>query len=213
MTHVEMAQDVVRYADSKEIEKFTVLGHSMGGKTAMTLATIHPERIDGIIVIDIPPKHSKNDKEYKSPTVDLISKLEKYKDLKGMTRAEAIDEINEFFSEEKAFAWLVTQNIGHVKGTRPPKAHWTCDMDAIYNNLENIYDMQLYGKYTKDDVLLVLGGRSYKYSRTTFEDVFPGLKARNVRVIPGAGHWVHAEKPEPTKVAVAEFLQWVDSGK
>lgn len=107
----------------------------------------------------------------------------------------------------------MTQNIGHVGGTKPPRARWTCDMDTIYSNLEHIYDMQLRGKYTKDDVLLVLGGRSYKYTRTTFEDVFPGLKARNVRVVPGAGHWVHAEKPEPTKLAVAEFLRWVDSRK
>lgn len=76
MTHIEMAQDVVRYANGKKIEKFTILGHSMGGKTAMTLATTHPERIDGIIVIDIPPKHSKNDKEYKSPTVDLVHSVQ-----------------------------------------------------------------------------------------------------------------------------------------
>jgi len=79
MTHREMAEDILRYADSKSINKFTILGHSMGGKTAMTLATLYPHRINGIIIIDIPPKHSKNDKNYKSHTVDLVGYVLTYR--------------------------------------------------------------------------------------------------------------------------------------
>jgi len=86
-------------------------------------------------------------------------------------------------------------------------------MEAIYNNLENIYDVELYGKYVKNDVLLILGGNSYKYSHTTFKDVFLNLSPRNIRVIPQAGHWVHAEKPEATKLAIMNFLHWLDTQK
>ena len=72
MTFTEMAQDVINYADSKGIRRFTLMGHSMGGKAAMTLATMYPNRLDGLIIIDAPPKHSKNDIGYKSLTVDLV---------------------------------------------------------------------------------------------------------------------------------------------
>ena len=40
-----MADDVVRFADSKKIEKFELLGHNMGAKTAMTLACLYPDRV------------------------------------------------------------------------------------------------------------------------------------------------------------------------
>lgn len=111
----------------------------------------------------------------------------------------------------QAFAWLITQNIGQVPNTKPIKGYWTCEMNNIYNNLNNIYDIELYGKYLGNDVLLILGGNSYKYNPTTFVDVFPNLTPKNIRVIPGAGHWVHAEKPEGTKIALMNFLHWLDS--
>ena len=59
-----MADDVINYADNKGIKDFTVLGHSMGGKVAMTLAMMYPERMKGIIIIDSPPKDVNNDTVY-----------------------------------------------------------------------------------------------------------------------------------------------------
>lgn len=49
-----MAEDVLRYANEKGLKTFTVMGHSMGGKIAATLAQIAPERMDGVIVMDAP---------------------------------------------------------------------------------------------------------------------------------------------------------------
>lgn len=72
MTYKEMADDVIRYADNKNIDRFTIIGHSMGGKTAMTLATLHPERIDGIIIVDAPPKNTGKEEGFRTPTDDLV---------------------------------------------------------------------------------------------------------------------------------------------
>lgn len=62
MTYREMADDVLRYADAKDIETFTVLGHNLGAKTAMTLACLHPDRVKALISIDTAPKSFLNDK-------------------------------------------------------------------------------------------------------------------------------------------------------
>lgn len=62
MTYAEMAEDVLRFADSKSIDKFTVLGHNLGAKTAMTLACAHPDRVNALISIDTAPKSFRNDK-------------------------------------------------------------------------------------------------------------------------------------------------------
>jgi pimeloyl-ACP methyl ester carboxylesterase len=58
-----MSQDVIDYADDQGIEKFDLLGHSMGGKTAQFVAQQFPERVDRLIVVDIaskayPPHHT-----------------------------------------------------------------------------------------------------------------------------------------------------------
>jgi len=62
MTYKEMADDVLRFADAKDIDKFSVLGHNIGAKTAMTLACIHPDRVNSLISIDTAPKSFVNDK-------------------------------------------------------------------------------------------------------------------------------------------------------
>lgn len=84
-------------------------------------------------------------------------------------------------------------------------------MDAIYNNLSNIYSIDLYGDYKGTDVQLILGGNSFKYEADTFDKVFPNLLKENILIIPGAGHWVQAEKPEETIRGISDFLLSLDS--
>lgn len=101
------------------------------------------------------------------------------------------------------------QNIDSVKNS--PVAYWTCNLDAIYDNLHNIYNIELYGNYKGTDVQLILGGNSFKYQPDTFEKVFPNLSKEHILVIPGAGHWVQAEKPEETIRGISDFLLELDS--
>src|SRR5450759_2892470 len=51
-----MKNDLAEFFDQQAIEKAIVMGHSMGGKTAMSFAADYPERIEKLIVIDIAPK-------------------------------------------------------------------------------------------------------------------------------------------------------------
>eukprot|EP00826_Nyctotherus_ovalis_P041646 TRINITY_DN4231_c0_g2_i3.p2 TRINITY_DN4231_c0_g2~~TRINITY_DN4231_c0_g2_i3.p2 ORF type:complete len:101 (-),score=24.76 TRINITY_DN4231_c0_g2_i3:44-346(-) len=73
MTLKEMGEDVIRYADERNISKFTILGHSTGGKVAMVISALHPDRINGIIVIDAPPKDAQREPGYVTKTVGLVS--------------------------------------------------------------------------------------------------------------------------------------------
>jgi pimeloyl-ACP methyl ester carboxylesterase len=57
MTYEAMMADVVRWLDARGLSRVTLMGHSMGGKTAMLLACRHPERIERLIVVDIAPKN------------------------------------------------------------------------------------------------------------------------------------------------------------
>ncbi|MEO7940864.1 MAG: alpha/beta fold hydrolase, partial [Burkholderiaceae bacterium] len=56
MTYAEMADDVRQYIALHRLPPVTMMGHSMGGKTAMALALTHPERVERLIVVDIAPR-------------------------------------------------------------------------------------------------------------------------------------------------------------
>jgi pimeloyl-ACP methyl ester carboxylesterase len=56
MTYAAMVADTIAWLDGQGLEKVTLLGHSMGGKTAMLLACRHPERVARLLVVDIAPK-------------------------------------------------------------------------------------------------------------------------------------------------------------
>lgn len=55
MNYRAMAEDVIRFADAHDLDRFTVLGHSMGGRTAMYVACKYPDRVNGCISIDAAP--------------------------------------------------------------------------------------------------------------------------------------------------------------
>ena len=52
-----LAEDLKEYCAAHNLEKIILLGHSMGGKTAMLFAMRYPELLDKLIVADIAPKY------------------------------------------------------------------------------------------------------------------------------------------------------------
>ena len=56
MTYDAMVDDIVAWMDARQMAKVIIVGHSMGGKTAMLLACLHPARVEQLVVVDIAPK-------------------------------------------------------------------------------------------------------------------------------------------------------------
>ena len=57
MNYDVLSDDIIRFADEMGLKEFTLLGHSLGGRTAMTTACRFPDRVDGVISIDIAPRN------------------------------------------------------------------------------------------------------------------------------------------------------------
>ena len=64
MTYEEMARDVARFAESRDLEKYTLIGHNMGAKTAMVTATLFPDCVNGVICLDTAPTGTAEDKKH-----------------------------------------------------------------------------------------------------------------------------------------------------
>lgn len=171
-----------------------VLGHSMGGKTSMVLALTQPASVNRLIVADIAPVgygHSQSHLIAAMRGVDL-SRVE--------TRRDADDQLRGAVEEDGVRAFLL-QSLD-VKGQR-----WRLNLDALEAEMAKIigWPKDVSGRF--EGSVLMLSGAASDYVRPEHRDTikryFP--KARFAK-IPGAGHWLHAEKPREFEESVRAFL-------
>jgi len=172
-------------------ERADVLGHSMGGKSAMMLALRHPEKVGRLIVADIAPVSYGHSQQQ---NIDAMRQV----DLSRVTnRAEAAAQLQGL---EPGLSDFFMQSLD-MKEKR-----WKLNFDALERNMASILSFpEVNGRF--DGPVLFLTGALSNYvlpeHRDRIKTLFP--KARFAK-IPGAGHWLHAEKPREFEAAVRTFL-------
>lgn len=77
MNYDVISDDIIRFADKHNLTKFTVLGHSLGGRTAMTTACKFPDRVDACISVDAAPINESSDKSFGAFTYSVIKFMNK----------------------------------------------------------------------------------------------------------------------------------------
>lgn len=191
-----MVNDVLELMDDLAVEKAHLLGHSMGGKVMMRLAQHFPKRTKKLIVADIGPKyypihHQKILAALKAVPLDQLSK-----------RTDAEDFMQPFIPEASVRQFLMKSLFHKEKGS----FDWRFNLDAIEANIENV------GEAT-DDVefdgvtLFIRGGNSNYITDSDWYDIKLVFPNSTLETIEGAGHWLHAEKPEQFCNSVIEFLK------
>lgn len=170
-----------------------VLGHSMGGKTVMTLALTDPDRLRRIIIADIAPVAYGHTQQ---PLIDAMRQI----DLSRIeTRRDADTQLARHADDPGVRAFLL-QSLD-VKARR-----WRLNLDALEAEMDKIIGFpEIDGRF--DGPALFLSGADSTYvlpeHRDRIKSLFP--KARFAK-IPGAGHWLHADKPREFEAAIRVFL-------
>lgn len=170
-----------------------VVGHSMGGKAAMTLALTRPDLVNRLIVADIAPvtyTHSQIQFIEAMRAVDL-SRVEK--------RSDASEQLAQSVTDPTLQAFF-TQSLDLKEKC------WKLNLDTLAAEMPKILSFpDLEGTFEKPT--LFLSGAESEYvtpdHRPHIRALFP--KARFAK-IPGAGHWLHAEKPREFEASVRAFL-------
>jgi pimeloyl-ACP methyl ester carboxylesterase len=172
-----------------------VLGHSMGGKAAMVLALLHPERVCRLVVADIAPiAYGHTQMPYLEAMRDM--------DLTGLAgRAEADRRLAERIDEPGVRAFLL-QSLD-LKAD-PPR--WRLNLDTLAREMDTILGWPDLGGRFEGPALFLSGGAS-EYVRGDHREPIRALfpAARFAR-LPGAGHWLHAERPRDFAATVTAFL-------
>jgi len=170
-----------------------VLGHSMGGKAAMMLALAHPAHLNRLIVADIAPVayyHSQSHLIAAMRAVNL-DQVEKRSD----ANAQLIAHIDD--ATTRAF---LLQSLD-VAGKK-----WRLNLDVLDRDMSEITGWPAPAGQARHPTLFLSGADSDYVKpgyRTDIKALFPNARFAK---IPGAGHWLHAEKPREFEAAVRAFL-------
>lgn len=173
-----------------------VLGHSMGGKAAMMLALTQPEQVRRLAVLDIAPfaySHSQSHLIDAMEAVDLT-------DLR--LRSEADARLAEHVPEPGVRAFLL-QSLD-LKST-PPR--WKFNLVALRDQMPLLVGWPGAPRGTFTGPALFLAGAASEYCRAPQVDAIRAyFPQAEIRIMAGAGHWLHADRPQDVADRVASFF-------
>jgi pimeloyl-ACP methyl ester carboxylesterase len=196
-----MSNDLCEFMDEHGIEKAALLGHSMGGKTAMLFAMECPERIASLIVVDIAPVPY-HDLATNSRIAANHGKMIDAMMAVDITSADSRGEVSKALSTaigSKRVRMFLMKNLTRDDDQR---FRWQINLSALRNNLDEIMEGLPYEEVVasgglKGFPVLFVRGEESDYIRpehhATIKRIFPTAE---IVSIPGAGHWLHAEQPE-----------------
>jgi esterase len=192
-----LADDLARLIRTAVGGPAAVMGHSMGGKAAMTLALTEPDLVSRLVVVDIAPAPSG------TSAVDFLSVM-KALPLAALARRAEVDAALAESIADPAIRAFLAQNVV----TTPAGLAWALNLDALDRHAGDILgfpSVAAFRPFAKP-TLFIAGGRSDYIQpghRADMQRLFP---AATIETIPQAGHWVHAEAPGPFIEVVSRFL-------
>ncbi|GGX78573.1 acyl-CoA esterase [Litchfieldella qijiaojingensis] len=199
MRYGEMADDVLEVLDRLDIERCHLLGHSMGGKVAMTLARLYPQRVASLAVADIAPVRYDHGH-------DAIFAALRHVEAKAPDNRREVDALLAEYVEEKPIRLFLATNL--VRGD-DGIMRWRVGLDQIEADYENIRD-EPDGDRPYEGPSLVLRGANSHYVTDEMLPRVHEVMPRAEVVSLDAGHWLHAERPEAFQEAVNVFIDRVE---
>ena len=190
-----MASDVYEMMQELRIPSAVIIGHSMGGKVAMVFSMAYPAVTDGMVSIDMAPK------QYMRGHDDIFEALERV-DLNVGSRKEVDDVLAQGIADYGTRQFLMKNLSRRYDGNG---FEWKMNLPVIKANYEDIIDpIDTYNVY-EGPALFIRGGKSnyiLDEDKIHIKKLFPYAEFLTIE---GAGHWVHADKPQETYNAIAEF--------
>jgi esterase len=196
MNYDVMAADLSEFMQEHAIERALLLGHSMGGKTAMQFAMLHPEKVERLVVGDIAPRRY-------PPTHDLIFEALLGLDLTSFHERHEVDKALAANLPDLAVRRFLLKNLARDS---KENFHWRFNLSALHQNYSSLNAaIESYRPFDKP-VLFIRGGNSDYICEGDLPSIRHLFPRAEISEIPGAGHWVHAEAPEIFFRRVNEFF-------
>ena len=195
LTYDAMADDLTELLDHLKIPSVHLLGHSMGGKTAMQFALNHPGRVDRLIIVDMAPR------EYPRLHDELLDALASVDLSAATSRQQVDDELSKRIPDFAVRQFLMKNLARDSAGAFT----WKANLQAIRRNYAEIAREIASEQPFPGPTLFVKGDRAdYVLDSDVpfIKRLFPNAQVVGVN----AGHWIHAEAPTVFAEIVLSFL-------
>ena len=196
-SYVLMANDLKDFIEAHSIKNPIVLGHSMGGKTAMELAVSYPHILQKLIVVDIAPV------KYQVHHYNIISALESV-DLKTTKSRRDAEEILSLSIKEAGVRQFLLKNLFWKE---KDQLAWRFNLEVIKKQIIPISEWDVSKGVFEGKTLFVKGENSDYILPHYGQAISVKFPFYELEVIAGAGHWVHAEKKEVFFELVSSFMK------
>ena len=198
MDYAAMADDVLQLMDRLDLPRSSVMGHSMGGKTAMALALRHPRRVDRLIVVDIAPV------SYADTLTPFAEAMRGADVLAAATRTEVQARLRQAVPDPAVVPFLMQNLVTHND-----HFDWRLNLLGISASVAQLcnFPSELLGAQFVSPVTVIAGGNSDYVTEPDGVEFRPMFQQVVVEVVEGAGHWVHADRPDQFLACIRRALQ------
>ncbi len=190
-----MVSDLHELVTDLGLDKINIIGHSMGGKTAIGYAAAFEDYVDKLVVVDI--SHKQYPRHH-----DLIIKGLKSLDLdKIKTRGEA-DKVMQAYIEDVGVRQFLLKNLYWIeKG----QLEWRMNVPVLSHEIDSIIEEIYFGEIDVP-TLFIRGEMSNYILENDFDMILQKFPNSKMHSIANAGHWVHAEAPKEFYENILQFI-------
>jgi esterase len=194
-----MAGDIIELMDDLELPSAIIMGHSMGGKVAIQFALYYPERTEKLIVVDM----SMRQYEERQLQLEIIKAMIAIDFEKIESRNEISEQLKQSIIDEKIRLFIM-KNL--YRETRT-KLGWRPDLQSIYQNIDYVFEAISGDAVYGGPALFIHGDDSDYVLDSDTKKIYQHFPEAIFKVVPDAGHWVHADNPEGFLKEVIAFLE------
>lgn len=190
-----MVEDLKNYCDQQDLDEIILLGHSMGGKTAMLFATTYPNMVSKLIVADISPK------AYPPHHQDILKALEMLDFSKINSRDDAEQMLSEYIKIKSVRLFLL-KNLFRKNDSYALRLN----LPVLAEKIEEVGKALARNTKFEGDVLFLSGEKSGYIESLDELIIHQHFPKATIKTISNAGHWLHAENPQDFYRNVKDFL-------
>lgn len=190
-----MADDLDEFITEHDLNDVLLVGHSMGGKTAMTYAQLDDTRLEKLIVVDIGPKG------YPMHHDTILEGLHSIDFSVHNTRGKCDARLAEFIPDIGVRQFLLKNLYWVEKG----QLGWRINLQVLAREMDSII-AALDPEQVEVPTLFVRGEKSNYILESDYESIQAQFPDSKIETITGVGHWIHAEAPDRFYEALTNFI-------
>lgn len=195
MNYRAAAEDLREFMESQWIYEAHILGHSMGGKTAMQFAFDYPDMLNRLVVVDIAPK------TYQGGHEAIFEAMLSLEPGQLENRTEAEEKLGKTITDP-AIRLFLLKNLSRNKDGG---YDWKMNLPVLHRDYPQILS-EVKGAPFTGPSLFIRGERSDYIQDTDWPMIQTLFPEAELSTVPDAGHWVHAEAPDVLLKEVSRFL-------